>query len=123
GLLHERSGWCKGRSNVRRANPSAQQRHETMDLSLNSSQPQDTGSLIVDSSTAGFQADVLEASLTRPILVDFWAPWCGPCKQLTPTLEKVVTALKGKVSLVKINVDENQALAGQMGVQSIPAVF
>ncbi|WP_332713489.1 co-chaperone YbbN [Pelagibacterium mangrovi] len=94
-----------------------------MDLSLNSSQPQDTGSLIVDSSTAGFQADVLEASLTRPILVDFWAPWCGPCKQLTPTLEKVVTALKGKVGLVKINVDENQALAGQMGVQSIPAVF
>ena len=96
-----------------------------MDLSLNSSQGQTQAddSLIVDSSTASFQADVLEASLSRPILVDFWAPWCGPCKQLTPALEKIVTALKGKVGLVKINVDENQALAGQMGVQSIPAVF
>lgn len=96
-----------------------------MDLSLNTSQPaaQPATALIVDSSTTRFQADVLEASLNRPILVDFWAPWCGPCKQLTPALEKVVTALKGKVGLVKINVDENQALAGQMGVQSIPAVF
>src|SRR5690606_8224766 len=103
----------------------ADQGHENMDLSLNSSQPQaqPEPALIVDSSTARFQADVLEASLSRPILVDFWAPWCGPCKQLTPALEKVVNALGGKIALVKINVDENQALAGQMGVQSIPAVF
>src|SRR5690554_562173 len=81
------------------------------------------GALITDSSTSRFQADVIEASRTRPVLVDFWAPWCGPCKQLTPALEKVVNALGGKIALVKINVDENQALAGQMGVQSIPAVF
>lgn len=82
-----------------------------------------TDGLIRDSDTARFQADVLEASMQRPVLVDFWAPWCGPCKQLTPTLEKVVAANGGKIALVKINVDENQALAGQMGVQSIPAVF
>lgn len=79
--------------------------------------------VIIESSTERFQADVLEASLKRPVVVDFWAPWCGPCKQLTPALEKIVNGLKGKVALVKINVDENQALAGQMGVQSIPAVF
>lgn len=79
--------------------------------------------LVKDSDTAHFQVDVLEASMQRPILVDFWAPWCGPCKQLTPTLEKVVAANKGAIALVKINVDENQGLAGQMGVQSIPAVF
>lgn len=79
--------------------------------------------LVKDSDTARFQADVIEASMHRPVLVDFWAPWCGPCKQLTPTLEKIIAANKGKIALVKINVDENQALAGQMGVQSIPAVF
>ena len=94
-----------------------------MDLSLNPSPAPPASDLITDSSTARFQADVIDASRERPVLVDFWAPWCGPCKQLTPALEKAVSAQKGKIALVKINVDENQALAGQMGVQSIPAVF
>jgi putative thioredoxin len=79
--------------------------------------------VIKDSDTKRFVADVIEASKTVPVIVDFWAPWCGPCKQLTPTLEKVVKQAGGKVRLVKINVDENQQLAGQMRVQSIPAVF
>lgn len=81
------------------------------------------GALVANGSTATFQKDVLDASKDVPVLVDFWAPWCGPCRTLGPTIERVVTELKGKVRLVKINVDENQALAGQMGVQSIPAVF
>ncbi len=79
--------------------------------------------LIKDSDTKRFMADVIEASKTVPVIVDFWAPWCGPCKQLTPALEKAVKQANGKVRLVKINVDENQQLAGQMRVQSIPAVF
>lgn len=79
--------------------------------------------LIKDSDTKRFMTDVIEASRQVPVLVDFWAPWCGPCKQLTPALEKAVTQAKGKVRLVKINVDENQQLAAQMRVQSIPAVF
>ncbi len=79
--------------------------------------------LIKDSSVAGFQADVIDQSSSVPVLVDFWAPWCGPCRQLGPALEKIVTEAGGKVKLVKINIDENQALAGQMGVRSIPAVF
>ena len=83
-------------------------------------QPSD---LIKDSSEATFVADVIEQSKTTPVLVDFWAPWCGPCKQLGPAIEKVVTGYGGKVKLVKINVDQNQAIAAQMRVQSIPAVF
>jgi len=79
--------------------------------------------LVIEGSTARFQEQVLDASARVPVLVDFWAPWCGPCRQLGPALEKVVGELGGRMRLVKINVDENQALAGQMGVQSIPAVF
>jgi putative thioredoxin len=81
------------------------------------------GDLIKDSNTRSFVADVLEASRAVPVLVDFWAPWCGPCKQLTPVLEKVVREARGAVKLVKINIDENQDIARQMRIQSIPAVF
>jgi putative thioredoxin len=79
--------------------------------------------LIKDTDTAGFMADVIEASQTTPVIVDFWAPWCGPCKQLTPILERLVKQYAGKIKLVKINVDENQELAQQFRVQSIPAVY
>ena len=79
--------------------------------------------LIKDTDAKGFMADVIEVSKKVPVLVDFWAPWCGPCKQLTPLLEKIVKQANGKVRLVKINVDENQQIAAQMRVQSIPAVF
>ncbi len=79
--------------------------------------------LVKDTTTAGFRQDVLAESMNQPVLVDFWAPWCGPCKQLTPVLEKVVRAAGGKVKLVKMNIDEHPQIAGQLGVQSIPAVF
>lgn len=79
--------------------------------------------LVKDSSTATFQQDVIDASTQTPVLVDFWAPWCGPCRQLGPAIEKVVSEFGGQIKLVKINIDENQALAGQLGVKSIPAVF
>ena len=86
--------------------------------------PQNPGpSLIKDATEATFMADVIEASQEVPIIVDFWAPWCGPCKQLTPVLEKVVKGAKGKVKLVKMNIDDHPAIPGQMGIQSIPAVI
>jgi putative thioredoxin len=81
------------------------------------------GDLIKESNTQNFMGDVIEASREVPIVVDFWAPWCGPCKQLGPALEKVVRQANGKVRMVKINVDENQQLAQQMRIQSIPAVY
>ncbi|MBX3485315.1 co-chaperone YbbN [Phenylobacterium sp.] len=79
--------------------------------------------LIKDATDASFVADVIEASKTTPVIVDFWAPWCGPCRQLGPAIEKAVVAARGAVKLVKIDIDKNPAYAGQLRVQSIPAVF
>ena len=79
--------------------------------------------LVKDTTTQTFMNDVIEESKRQPVLVDFWAPWCGPCKQLTPILEKVVHTAKGKVKLAKMNIDEHPAIPGQMGIQSIPAVI
>jgi putative thioredoxin len=79
--------------------------------------------LIKDTTTQAFVKDVIEESRRQPVLVDFWAPWCGPCKQLTPIIEKVIRTAKGKAKLVKMNIDEHPAIPGQMGIQSIPAVI
>ena len=79
--------------------------------------------VIKDTTTQGFVKDVIEESKRQPVLVDFWAEWCGPCKQLTPVLEKAVRAAKGKVKLVKMDIDKHPAIPGQMGIQSIPAVI
>ena len=92
----------------------------TMTLDM-STKPQ--VSLIKDGTDQTFKVDVLEASKETPVIVDFWAPWCGPCKQLGPAIEKIVKEARGKVKLVKVNIDENPAMAGQLRVQSIPAVF
>ncbi len=79
--------------------------------------------LIKDGTQQSFRADVIDASMQIPVIVDFWAPWCGPCKSLGPNIEKAVTEAKGAVKLVKINVDQSQELAAQMRIQSIPAVY
>ncbi|MEA2922398.1 MAG: putative thioredoxin [Bradyrhizobium sp.] len=85
--------------------------------------PQAASDLIKETTTQTFVKDVIEESKRQPVLIDFWAPWCGPCRQLTPILEKAVRAAKGKVKLVKMNIDEHPAIPGQMGIQSIPAVI
>ena len=78
---------------------------------------------IIDVNEADFEINVLEESSNRLVVVDFWAPWCGPCKQLTPILEKVISSSPDKILLAKINIDENQQIAAQLRIQSIPAVF
>ena len=83
----------------------------------------DTANLVKNGSTATFMADVVDASHEAAVVVDFWAPWCGPCKQLGPALEKAVRDARGAVRMVKINIDENPELAQQMRIQSIPAVY
>src|ERR1700742_3950043 len=82
-----------------------------------------SGPYIKDSSIETFAADVLDASRTVPVIVDFWAPWCGPCKQLGPALEAAVIAADGAVKLVKVNIDENPEIAQQLRIQSIPTVY
>ncbi|GLK85389.1 thioredoxin [Ancylobacter defluvii] len=79
--------------------------------------------VIIDTTTRSFMQDVVEESKRRPVLVDFWAPWCGPCKQLTPVIEKVVRGAKGKVRLAKMNTDEHPSVAQQLGIQSLPTVY
>lgn len=94
-----------------------------MELNLNAGGPADDADLIKDVSEATFMADVVDASQTVPVIVDFWAPWCGPCKTLGPMLEDAVRVAKGAVKMAKVNVDEAQAIAGQLQIQSIPTVF
>ena len=90
----------------------------------NGARPQDTaGALVKDATTASFGADVIAESARQPVLVDFWAPWCEPCKQLAPVLEKIVKAADGKVKLVRMNIDEHPEIPGRLGVRSIPAVI
>ena len=97
--------------------PSGQQIGATLDA------PASAGGDVTETTTQTFMQDVIEASREVPVLVDFWAPWCGPCKQLAPVLEKAVRAFKGAVKLVKMNIDEHPEIAGQLGIRSIPAVI
>src|SRR4030081_3312572 len=85
--------------------------------------PASADGLIKETTTQAFVENLTKEPNPQPVLIDFWPPWCGPCKQLTPILEKVVRAAKGKVKLVKMNIDEHPAISGQMGIQSIPAVI
>jgi putative thioredoxin len=85
--------------------------------------PQAAPDLIKETTTQSFMKDVIEESKRQPVLIDFWAEWCGPCRQLTPVLEKAVRNAKGRVKLVKMNIDQHPAIPGQMGIQSIPAVI
>lgn len=94
-----------------------------MDLGLSKAAPAGDAEIIRNATTATFAKEVIEASRSALVLVDFWAGWCGPCKQLTPILEKVVRTYKGKVRLVKVDVDANQAIAAQLRVQSLPTVY
>ena len=91
-----------------------------LEIGTDNSNPSD---LIKDVNEDTFMTDVVEASQEVPVIVDFWAPWCGPCKTLGPMLEKAVLASKGAVRMVKVNIDDNQAIAAQLRVQSIPTVF
>ncbi len=93
-----------------------------MTASVNAA-PGGAASHIKDTTTAAFSRDVIEESRRQPVLVDFWAPWCGPCKQLTPVIERVVNEAAGRVKLVKLNIDDHPAIPGQLGIQSIPAVI
>ena len=90
---------------------------------LQSGEAAATGSVVKDTTTQTFVKDVIEESKRQPVLVDFWAEWCGPCKQLAPVLEQAVRAAKGKVKLVKMDIDKHPTIPGQLGIQSIPAVF
>jgi putative thioredoxin len=93
-------------------------------VSLNSgTEPPPQGALVKDTTTQGFAADVIQESKNQPVLVDFWAPWCGPCRQLAPALERVVKESNGRVKLVKMNIDDHPSIPGQLGIQSIPAVI
>jgi putative thioredoxin len=104
--------------------PTGAEREGVSSHMLQPAQPAAAADAVVkDTTTQTFVKDVIEESKRQPVLVDFWAPWCGPCKQLTPVLEKAVKAAKGKVKLVKMNIDEHPAIPGQMGIQSIPAVI